>query len=66
MDEVHQPLSKTTKLVVGMFVVMLTLMGAALIRPHQPSPLSAGSGYGTGHGASSIMLGASPRKGAAR
>ena len=54
----------------GLVLVLIGLVGllslATLFRPHRPSPFSAGSGYGTGYGTDSIMVGASPRPGAAR
>ena len=77
MDEIHTGelgyrtrelgyLERTNGLVVALialFTVFATLM---VFRPHRPSPFSAGSGYGTGYGSDSLMLGASPRTGVSR
>jgi hypothetical protein len=57
---------QTNGLLLVLAVIMGVLVTAALVRPRRPSPFSAGSGYGTGYGSDSLMVGASPRLGAAR
>jgi hypothetical protein len=59
-------LEKTNGLVVALIVLFSVLATLLVVRPHKPSPFSAGSGYGTGYGSDSVMLGASPRGGASR
>lgn len=59
-------LDKTNGLVV-LLMLLFAVIGTLLVfRPRSPSPFSAGSGYGTGYGSDSFMVGASPRTGAAR
>jgi hypothetical protein len=57
---------KTNGLVVLLIALVTVLATLAVTRPRSPSPFSAGSGFGTGYGSESIMVGASPRYGAAR
>jgi hypothetical protein len=49
-------------LIILLFTVFATL---GLFRPHRPSPFSAGSGYGTGWGTESIMVGGGAKRSAA-
>jgi hypothetical protein len=56
---------KTNGLVALLIGLFLAFSMAALFRPHRPSPFSAGSGYGTGHGTESLMFGGGARRGAA-
>jgi hypothetical protein len=59
-----------TKQTNGVLLVLAALVGAiaffTVVRPQRPSPFSAGSGFGTGFGTESLMVGASSRLGAAR
>jgi hypothetical protein len=54
----------------GLVLLLIGLVGvfatATLFRPRAPSPFSEGSGFGTGYGSDSIMVGAEPKPGAAR
>jgi len=58
-------ISKTGGLVLLVFALAGAVAMAAAFRPRAPSPFSVGSGYGTGHGTDSIMMGGSPRAGVA-
>jgi hypothetical protein len=49
-------------LLIGLFVLITT---ATIFRPQRPSSFAAGSGYGVGYGSDSLMVGASPTRGAA-
>jgi hypothetical protein len=59
-----------TKQTNGVLLVLAALVGAiaffSVVRPRRPSPFSAGSGFGTGFGSESLMVGASPRTGVSR
>jgi hypothetical protein len=70
MDQIERRelgyLEKTNGLVIALIVLFSVIATLRVFRPHKASPFSAGSGYGTGYGSDSVMLGASPRLGAAR
>ena len=56
---------KTNGLVLLVILLFTVLMTLGIFRVHRPSPFSAGSGYGTGWGTESIMVGAAGKRGAA-
>ena len=59
-------LEKTNGLVVVLIALFAAVATLLVFRPHKPSAFSAGSGYGTGYGTDSVMVGANPHLGASR
>jgi hypothetical protein len=57
--------SYAAKLLVGL-LVLGALTTALMFRPRQPSAFTEHGAFGAGHGSESLMIGARPRKGAAR
>lgn len=57
---------KTNGLVLALFALVGLVITLGIVRPKEPSPFSAGSGYGAGHGRAALMFGASPRAGAGK
>lgn len=61
------PTPRRTSGVVLILAALTALLSlAAVFRPREPSPFAAGSGFGVGYGAESVMFGAAPRTGASR
>ena len=58
-------LEKTNGLVLLIILLFTVLVTLGLFRPHRPSPFSEGSGYGTGWGTESLMVGAGAKRAAA-
>jgi uncharacterized membrane protein len=55
------PLQKTNGLVLVLVGLIAVIGTVAVFHPQRPSPFAGGSGFGTGYGTESIMIGASPR-----
>jgi len=59
-------LRKTNGVVLALIALLAVVATLGVFRPRRPSPFSSAGAYGVGHGTDSIMIGASPRHGAAR
>lgn len=59
-------LRKTNGIVLAFLAAIALLATLGTFRPRRPSPFTSAGAYGAGHGTESLMLGASPRLGAAR
>jgi hypothetical protein len=57
---------KTNGLVLVLAAVVAVFATLATFHPRNPSPFTAAGAFGAGHGSDGIMVGASPRLGAAR